>query len=303
MQHEQAFPRGAAPDGAGGVNAINRGLVVGALTYIRKFAGRRAVIKYGGAAMVDPALKKSFAEEVVLLQAAGLRPIVVHGGGPEITKTLDRMGHKSTFADGQRVTSAEDMHVVEMVLTGKVNTEIVGLLTSLGGKAVGLSGKDGRLLGAHKMPARPGKPDLGFVGEIESVNPEVLELLLDKGFIPVVSPVGSGVGGESYNINADVAAAEIAVATRAFKLIFLTDVAGVLDADGKLISELKAPDLEARMTAEGSGIKGGMMVKTQGVLRALRGGVEAVHIVDGRAAHSIVAELFTDKGVGTLVTT
>ena len=158
------------------------------------------------------------------------------------------------------------------------------------------------MLGAHKMPIRAGKPDLGFVGEIESVNPEVLELLLDKGFIPVVSPVGSGAGGESYNINADVAAAEIAVATKAFKLIFLTDVAGVLDNDGKLISAITAAELETRMAAEGSGIKGGMMVKTQGVLRALRGGVQSVHIVDGRAAHSIVAELFTDKGVGTLVT-
>lgn len=290
-----------APSGAfdGG---INRGLIVGALSYIRKFAGRRAVIKYGGAAMVDPDLKRSFAEEVVLLQAAGLRPIVVHGGGPEITKTLYQLGHKTTFADGQRVTSAEDMNVVEMVLTGRVNTEIVGLLSSLGGKAVGLSGKDGRLLGAHKMQVRAGKPDLGFVGEIDSVNPEVLELLLDKGFIPVVSPVGSGDGGESYNINADVAAAEIAVATKAFKLIFLTDVAGVLDNDGKLISSISAAELETRMAAEGSGIKGGMMVKTQGVLRALRGGVQSVHIVDGRAAHSIVAELFTDKGVGTLVT-
>lgn len=293
-------PSGAIDGGNGG--GINRGLIVGALSYIRKFAGRRAVIKYGGAAMVDPDLKRSFAEEVVLLQAAGLRPIVVHGGGPEITRTLNQLGHKTTFADGQRVTSAADMNVVEMVLTGRVNTEIVGLLSSLGGKAVGLSGKDGRLLGAHKMPARAGKPDLGFVGEIEAVNPEVLELLLDKGFIPVVSPVGSGEGGESYNINADVAAAEIAVATKAFKLIFLTDVAGVLDNDGKLISSITAAELETRMAAEGSGIKGGMMVKTQGVLRALRGGVQSVHIVDGRAAHSIVAELFTDKGVGTLVT-
>jgi acetylglutamate kinase len=281
---------------------INRSLVVESLSYIRKFAGRRAVIKYGGAAMVDPALKRSFAEEIVLLQAAGLRPIVVHGGGPEITKTLDRLGHKTAFADGQRVTSAEDMHVVEMVLTGKVNTEIVGLLNSLGGKAVGLSGKDARLLAAHKMAPRPGKADLGFVGEIDAVNPEVLEVLLDKGFIPVISPVGSGPDGESYNINADVAAAEIAVATRAFKLIFLTDVAGVLDPDGRLVSEIKAADLETRLASANSGIRGGMMVKSQGVLRALRGGVEAVHIVDGRTPHSIVAELFTDKGVGTLVT-
>ncbi len=290
----------APPSAAGG--GINRALIVGALSYIRKFAGRRAVIKYGGAAMVDPALKRSFAEEVVLLSAAGLRPIVVHGGGPEITRTLDQLGHKTEFADGQRVTSADDMDVVEMVLTGKVNTEIVGLLNSLGGKAVGMSGQDARLLAAHKMPQRPGKADLGFVGEIESVNPEVLEMLLDKGYIPVVSPVGAGASGESYNINADVAAAEIAVATRAFKLIFLTDVAGVLDGEGHLTSEIKAAALEARLSATGGAIKGGMMVKTQAVLRALRGGVEAVHIVDGRTPHSIVAELFTEKGVGTLVT-
>jgi len=289
---------GASPGGG-----MNRSLVVEALSYIQKFAGRRAVIKYGGAAMVDPALKRSFAQEVVLLSAAGLRPIVVHGGGPEITRTLERLGHKTAFADGQRITSAEDINVVEMVLTGKVNTEIVGLLNSLGGTAVGLSGKDARLLVARKMPPRPGKADLGFVGEIESVNPDVLELLLSRNYIPVISPVGQGADGQSYNINADVAAAEIAVAAHAFKLIFLTDVAGVLDADGKLVSELKAADLEARLSAAGaSGIKGGMMVKTQGVLRALRGGVDAVHIVDGRVPHSIVAELFTDMGVGTLVT-
>jgi acetylglutamate kinase len=294
-----AVAAGPPPPGGG----MNRRLVVEALSYIRKFAGRRTVIKYGGAAMVDPALKRSFAEEVVLLQAAGLRPIVVHGGGHEITRTLERLGHKSEFSDGQRITSAEDVRVVEMVLTGKINTEIIGLLNSLGGTAVGLSGKDARLLVARKLEPKPGKPDLGFVGEIESVNADILEMLLERNYIPVISPVGLGADGESYNINADVAAAEIAVAVNATKLIFLTDVAGVLDADGTLISEISAKDLEARLAVGNqSGIKGGMMVKTQGVLRALRGGVQAVHIVDGRAPHSIVAELFTDKGVGTLVT-
>ncbi|MES1207585.1 MAG: bifunctional glutamate N-acetyltransferase/amino-acid acetyltransferase ArgJ [Pseudomonadota bacterium] len=291
---------GAIASGGGG---MARHVVVEALSYIRKFAGRRAVIKYGGAAMVDPALKRSFAEEVVLLQAAGLRPIVVHGGGHEITRTLERLGHKTEFADGQRITSADDVRVVEMVLTGKINTEIIGLLNSLGGTAVGLSGKDARLLSARKLQPKPGKPDLGFVGEIEAVNPEILEMLLERNFIPVISPVGLGADGASYNINADVAAAEIAVAARATKLLFLTDVAGVLDAGGKLISEIRAGDLETRLaSASESGIKGGMMVKTQAVLRALRGGVQAVHIVDGRVPHSIVAELFTDKGVGTLVT-
>jgi acetylglutamate kinase len=295
-----AAPAASPPSAAAG---MDRRLVVEALSYIRKFAGRRAVIKYGGAAMVDPTLKRSFAEEVVLLSAAGLRPIVVHGGGHEITRTLERLGHKTEFADGQRVTSAADVGVVEMVLTGKINTELVGLLNSLGGTAVGLSGKDARLLAAHKMQPKPGKPDLGFVGEIEQVNAEILEMLLEKNYIPVISPVGMGADGTAYNINADVAAAEIAVAVKATKLLFLTDVAGVLDERGDLISEISAGDLEAKLNGSGAGvIKGGMMVKTQGVLRALKGGVQAVHIVDGRTPHSIVAELFTGKGVGTLVT-
>ncbi len=291
---------GDAPPGSESL-ATQRTLVVSALRYIQKFSGTRAVIKYGGAAMVDPELKRSFAQDVVLLQAAGLRPILVHGGGPEITKTLERLGHKSEFSDGQRITRADDMRVVEMVLTGKVNTEIVGLINTLGGTAMGLSGKDGRLLLARKQPPRPGKPDLGFVGEIESVNAGVVEMCLEKGYIPVISPVGMGADGASYNINADVAAAEIAVAVRAKKLIFLTDVAGILDEQGQLISELGAAELRGRLQ-EGKAVKGGMQVKAQAVLRALEGGTEAVHIVDGRAVHSVVVELFTEKGVGTLVT-
>jgi acetylglutamate kinase len=278
---------------------VNRPLVVEALSYIRKFGGKRAVIKYGGAAMVDPALKRSFAEEVVLLQSAGLRPVIVHGGGPEITKTLEKMGRKSEFADGQRITGAEEIQVVEMVLTGRINTEIVGLINSLGGNAIGLSGKDGRLLTAHKLKPAPGKPDLGFVGEIESVNADLLGMFLEKGYMPVISPVGFGVDGASYNINADVAAGEIAAACGAERLIFLTDVAGLLDEEGNLISEIRAGDLEARL---GTSIRGGMHVKAQAVLHALAGGVRAVHIVDGRTPHSVVAELFTDRGVGTLVT-
>jgi acetylglutamate kinase len=278
---------------------VNRPLVVEALSYIRKFGGKRAVIKYGGAAMVDPALKKSFAEEVVLLQSAGLKPVIVHGGGPEITKTLEKMGRKSEFADGQRITGAEEVQVVEMVLTGRINTEIVGLINSLGGNAIGLSGKDGRLLMAHKLAPEPGKPDLGFVGEIEAVNAGLLDLFLEKGYMPVISPVGFGADGTSYNINADIAAGEIAGACGAERLIFLTDVAGLLDENGNLISEIRAGDLEARL---GRSIKGGMHVKAQAVLHALASGVRAVHIVDGRAPHSVVAELFTDRGVGTLVT-
>ncbi len=281
------------------VGAANRPLIVESLSYIRRFAGKRAVIKYGGAAMIDPALKRSFAEEMVLLQSAGLRPVIVHGGGPEITKTLEKMGRKSEFADGQRITGAEEVRVVEMVLTGRINTEIVGLINSLGGNAIGLSGKDGRLLVAHKLAPAPGKPDLGFVGEIESVNSELLDMFLERGYMPVISPVGFGQDGSSYNINADVAAGEIAAACGAERLIFLTDVAGILDSDGNLISQIKAGELEAKL---GKSIRGGMHVKAQAVLHALAGGVRAVHIVDGRTPHSVVAELFTDRGVGTLVT-
>jgi acetylglutamate kinase len=278
---------------------VNRTLIVEALSYIRKFSGKRCVIKYGGAAMVDPELRRSFAEEVVLLQSAGLRPVIVHGGGPEITKTLEKLGRKSEFADGQRITGLEEVRVVEMVLTGKINTEIVGLLNTLGGNAIGLSGKDGHLLMATKLQPEPGKPDLGFVGEIESVNAELLTMFLDRGYIPVISPVGFGSDGASYNINADVAAGEIAGACGAERLIFLTDVAGILDGEGNLISEIRAPELESLL---GKTIKGGMHVKAQAILTALADGVKAVHIVDGRVPHSIVAELFTDRGVGTLVT-
>jgi acetylglutamate kinase len=284
-----------------GVLAEQRALVVEALRYIQKFSGTRAVIKYGGAAMTDPQLKRSFAQDVVLLQAAGLRPVIVHGGGPEITRMLEKLGHKTEFVDGQRITSAEDMRVVEMVLTGKVNTEIVGLINTLGGRAIGLSGKDARLLQARKLAPRPGKPDLGFVGEIEAVDPGVLETLMDRGYMPVISPVGMGADGASYNINADVAAAEIAVAAKAKKLLFLTDVAGILDEAGQLLTELKAEQLSVRVQ-EGKTVKGGMAVKAQGILRALEGGVEAVHVVDGREPHSVVVELFTEKGVGSLIT-
>jgi acetylglutamate kinase len=286
-------------EGKRGPGGVNRPLIVEALSYIRRFSGKRCVIKYGGAAMIDPALKRSFAEEVVLLQSAGLRPVIVHGGGPEITKTLERLGRKSEFADGQRITGLEEVRVVEMVLTGKINTEIVGLLNTLGGNAIGLSGKDGRLLTATKLQPAPGKPDLGFVGEIESVNSELLDMFLERSYIPVISPVGFGADGSSYNINADVAAGEIAAACGAERLIFLTDVAGILDGEGNLISDLRKADLEGML---GGAVKGGMHVKAQAILTALSDGVKAVHIVDGRVQHSVLAELFTDRGVGTLVT-
>ena len=281
--------------------ANQRELVVTALRYIQRFSGTRAVIKYGGAAMVDPELKRKFAHDVVLLRATGLRPVVVHGGGPEINRTLERLGQKSEFVDGQRVTGPEEIKVVEMVLTGKVNTEIVGMINSLGGAAMGLSGKDGRLIQARKQQPKPGKPDLGLVGDVEAVNPDVLDMCVDRGYIPVISPVGGSADGTTYNINADVAAAEIAVAIKARKLIFLTDVAGILDENGQLLSALKAADLRGRLK-EGGAVKGGMQVKANAILRALEGGVEAVHVVDGRAPHSVVIELFTETGSGTLVT-
>ena len=281
--------------------AVRRDLVVEALKYIRKFTGTCAVIKYGGAAMIQPDLKRNFAQDVVLLQAAGLRPVIVHGGGPEITRTLDRLGQKSEFIDGQRVTGSAEMGVVEMVLTGKVNTEIVGLINTLGGSAMGMSGKDAHLIRARKHIPRPGKPDLGLVGEVESINEDVVAMLLDKQYIPVISPIGLGADGTSYNINADHVAAEIAVAARARKLIFLTDVAGILDESGQLLSRLTTAELHGRLQ-DGKAVKGGMAVKSKAVLRALEGGVEAVHVVDGREAHSVVVELFTEEGVGTLVT-
>ena len=279
--------------------SFKRTLLVEALSYISKFAGKRCVVKYGGAAMVKDSLKKSFCEEIKLLKSVGLQPIVVHGGGPEISRTLEQLGGaKPEFIDGVRVTSASDLKVVEMVLTGAVNTELVTLLNLDGAHAVGLSGKDGALLRARKLVAEHGK-DLGQVGEITSVNKAVLEMLLNQGFVPVISPVGLGEDGQSYNINADAAAAEIAIAVGASKLIYLTDVAGILQG-GELVSELTAGDLD-RMLAGGT-ISGGMKVKVQSILKSLRAGVERVHVIDGRTPHSVIAELFTDRGVGTLIT-
>jgi acetylglutamate kinase len=223
---------------------------------------------------------------------------VVHGGGPEITHTMEQLGHgRSEFVDGVRVTGRDDVKVVEMVLTGRINTELVSLLNRSSSHAVGVSGKDAGLLRARRLYGEGGR-DLGMVGEVIQVNQELLEMLLDKKYVPVVSPVGLGEDGEGYNINADAAAAEIAVALRAHKLIYLTDVPGILD-NGELVSEITAGAL-ARKIANGT-IHGGMVAKAKSVLRAIEGGVESVHILDGRTAHSVIAELFTDTGVGTLV--
>lgn len=277
---------------------FKRALLVEALSYIARFTNTRAVVKYGGAAMVKDSLKASFANDINLLRSAGLLPIVVHGGGPEITQTLEALGMgKSQFVDGVRVTGREDVKVVEMVLTGKINTELVSLLNQSSAHAVGVSGKDAGLLRARKLVGEGGR-DLGMVGEVTHVNRELLEVLLDRKYVPVVSPVGLGEDGEGYNINADAAAAEIAIALKAEKLIYLTDVAGILE-NGELVSEISASGLTKKI-ADGT-IRGGMVAKAKSILRAIDGGVPSVHILDGRAPHSVIAELFTDRGVGTLV--
>jgi acetylglutamate kinase len=277
---------------------FKRALLVEALSYIARFTKQRTVVKYGGAAMVKDSLKASFANDINLLRSAGLLPIVVHGGGPEITQTMEMLGHgKSEFVDGVRVTGREDVKVVEMVLTGKINTELVSLLNQSTSHAVGLSGKDAGLLRARKLVGESGR-DLGMVGEVTHVNRELLEVLLEKNYVPVISPVGLGEDGEGYNINADAAASEIAIAIKAEKLIYLTDVAGILE-NGELVSEITASEMKRKL-ADGT-IKGGMVAKAKSVLRAIEGGVASVHILDGRTPHSVIAELFTDRGVGTLV--
>ncbi len=277
---------------------FKRALLVEALSYISKFTGKRTVIKYGGAAMVKDSLKASFASDVNLLLSAGLRPCIVHGGGPEITKTLEKLGSKkSEFVDGVRITDAADVKLVEMVLTGKINTEIVSLINQAkAAAAVGLSGKDAGLLRARKLLGEGGR-DLGMVGEITSVNSELLEMMLAK-YVPVISPVGLGEEGEGFNINADAAAAEVAIAIHAEKLIYLTDVAGVLE-NGELVSELTVSEVHRKIADKT--IQGGMVAKMRSCLRALEGGVGSVHIIDGRVPHGVIAELFTDRGVGTLI--
>ena len=278
--------------------AFKASLLVEALSYISKFSGKRCVIKYGGAAMVKDSLKKSFCDDIILLRSVGLQPIIVHGGGPEISSTLEKLGAKPEFVDGMRVTDATDFKVVEMVLTGSINTELVTLLNREGGHAVGVSGKDGALLRARKLQIEGGR-DLGQVGEVVRVNNDFLEMLLKQGYVPVISPVGIGEDGQSYNINADWVAAEVAAALGVYKLIYLTDVAGILRS-GELLTDLTTQDLQ-RFIDDGT-IRGGMTAKVKAIQKALNAGVERVHIIDGRIPHSVIGELFTDHGVGTLVT-
>ena len=271
-----------------------------ALPYIREFRGKTVVIKYGGAAMERADLKEPFALDVVLLQLIGFKPVIVHGGGPQIGAMMKRLGKEPKFVGGMRVTDEETIEIVEMVLVGKINKEIVGLINHHGGKAVGVSGKDAGLLRARRRPHRlPSgeEVDIGLVGEVEAVNTECIRLLDDNGFIPVIAPVGVGAAGETYNINADLVAGEIAAALGAEKLVHLTDVQGILGRDGTLISTLSRKEAERLMAA--GVIDGGMLPKVESSLRALEGGTAKAHIIDGRVPHAILLELFTREGIGT----
>jgi acetylglutamate kinase len=280
--------------------AFKRTLIVEALKYISAFSGQVAVIKYGGAAMVKDSLKAAFADDVSLLRRVGLKPVVVHGGAQEVTRTMERLGERSEFVDGLRVTDAASLPVVEMVLTGKVNQELVALLNARDASAVGLSGKDGQLIRGRKLVHESGR-DLGHVGEVTEVNREFLRMLLKSSYVPVISPIGLGEEGGSLSINADEVASAVAVALGAKKLIYLTDVPGLLESspDGQLIRQIGSADLRRRI--EAGAITGGMKHKAVAILKALEGGVEKVHILDGRTPHTVIAELFTDRGVGTLV--
>ncbi len=278
-----------------------------ALPYIRRFAGKTIVIKYGGNAMIDEALKSGFARDVVLMKLVGMNPVVVHGGGPQIGKVLERIGKRSEFIDGIRVTDSETMDVVEMVLGGLVNKEIVTLINKHGGQAVGLSGKDGPLIKARKLNVTRKSPetevdeiiDIGHVGEVASVNAAIINMLVGGDFIPVIAPIGVGDDGQSYNINADLVAGKVAEVLKAEKLILLTNTAGVLDKQGEVITGLTVADVD-RLIKDGT-IHGGMLPKVRCALDAVQGGVRSSHIIDGRVEHAVLLEVFTDEGVGSLI--
>jgi acetylglutamate kinase len=289
-------------------NSTVADILIEALPYIRKFSGMTVVVKYGGHAMVDEQLKIDFARDITLLKFIGLNPVVVHGGGPQINRVLDQMGIRPQFVRGMRLTDGPTMDVVEMVLGGKVNKGIVAQINQQGGRAVGLSGKDGGLIEAKKMRivrqsddnSPPEIIDPGMVGEVTCINPGIINTLSEKGFIPIIAPVGAGREGETYNINADLVASHIATALSAGRLMLLTDVDGVMDADGKLISSIDAATI-SRMISDGS-VTGGMIPKIEYALKAIKSGVAKVPILNGRRRHAILLELFTDRGIGTEVT-
>ncbi len=275
-----------------------------ALPYIRKFHGKTMVIKYGGNAMTDPALQQAFAEDVVLLKLVGINPVVVHGGGPQIEAALKRLGKEGHFIQGMRVTDAETMEVVEWVLAGEVQQDIVGLINKAGGKAVGLTGRDGAMIRAKKLKMldhhNPSiEHDVGQVGDIVEIDSSVVKALQDDAFIPVVSPIGFGEDNESYNINADVVASKLATTLQAEKLLLLTNIPGVLDKQGQLLPELTSAQIDA-LVQDGT-ISGGMLPKLAGAIDAAKAGVNAVHIVDGRVPHAMLLEILTDQAYGTMI--
>ena len=268
-----------------------------ALPFMREHGGRVIVLKYGGAAMDSAGLAATFAEDVMLLQSVGIKPVIVHGGGPAVTQLSERLGIETTFVDGLRVTDAATLDVATMVLAGKLNTDVVASLVAGGVNAVGLSGVDGRLLLARKQEA----PDLGFVGEVVHVHADVLATLIDRAFVPVVASIAIDEHGQAYNVNADVVASELAIALDAEKLVYLNDVPGLIGPTGDLLSELSAKQASDLLATPGV-IDGGMIPKVESAVRALQAGVGKVHLVDGRVEHAIVLELFTPEGVGTMVT-
>ena len=283
---------------------LKAAILAEALPYIKRFHDRTIVIKYGGNAMTDERLKQSFARDVVLLKLVGMNPVVVHGGGPQIDELLKRVGKQGQFIQGMRVTDAETMDVVEMVLGGQVNKEIVNLINQNGGKAVGLTGKDGSFIRAKKLLMQnKDKPDemidIGQVGEITAIDPSLIALLDSGDFIPVIAPIGVGEEGETYNINADLVAGKIAEILKAEKLVLLTNTPGVLDKDGKLLTGITPRDIDG-MVADGT-LSGGMLPKIGSALDAARSGVKSVHIIDGRVEHALLLEILTDEGVGTLI--
>ncbi|MGI9320954.1 MAG: acetylglutamate kinase [Thiogranum sp.] len=278
-----------------------------ALPYIRRFRGKTIVVKYGGNAMVDERLKSGFARDIVLMRLVGINPVVVHGGGPQIGRLLEKIGKESRFVDGMRVTDSETMDVVEMVLGGLVNKDIVNLISRHGGRAVGLTGKDGDLIHARKLTITRSSPelevpeiiDMGHVGEVASVDASVVDMLVSGDFIPVIAPIGVGEDGHSYNINADLVAGRVAEVLGAEKLILLTNTTGLLDKQGELLTGMTAAEVD-RLIADGT-IHGGMLPKIQCALSAVKSGVRSSHIIDGRVEHAVLVELFTDEGVGTLI--
>jgi acetylglutamate kinase len=289
--------------------AINVAQVLSeALPYIQRYIGKTIVVKYGGNAMIDEDLKQSFARDVVMMKLVGMNPVVVHGGGPQIGKLLERLNIESHFVNGMRVTDTQTMDVVEMVLGGSVNKEIVNLINQHGGKAIGLTGKDGKLIEATKLVVTNKTPemeaseiiDIGHVGEVKSVNTDVINMLCNSDFIPVIAPVGVDDKGHAYNINADLVAGKVAEVLKAEKLMLLTNTAGLLDKEGNLLTGLSTQQVDD-LIADGT-IYGGMLPKIGCALEAVKGGVKRAHIIDGRVAHATLLEIFTDTGVGTLIT-